>query len=67
MVFNFSKKKLSTRLALNGKQIEMVNEIKLIGTILTNNLKWNKNTKHLVKRAYARMEILRQMSKHESL
>ena len=64
MVFNFSKKRqFSTRLALNGKQIEMVKEIKLLGTILTNDLKWNKNTKHLVKRAYARMEILRQMSK----
>ena len=37
--------------------------VKGLGTILTNNVKWNKNTKHLAKRAYARMEILKQMSK----
>ena len=64
MIFNFNKnKQFSTRLVLNGKKIETVNEIKLLGTIITNNLKWDKNTKLLVKRAYSRMEILRQMSK----
>ena len=63
MVFNFTKKhQFSTRLALNGKTIDTVKEFKLLGTILTNDLKWNKNTKHLVKRAYARMELLRKMS-----
>ena len=62
--FNFNKKKqFSTRLSVNGKTIETVKEIKLLGTILTNNLKWDKNTKLLVKRAYSRMEILRQISK----
>ena len=64
MIFNFNKnKQFSTRLVLNGKKIETVNEIKLLGTIITNNLKGDKNTKLLVKRAYSRMEILRQMSK----
>ena len=64
MIFNFNKKKqFSTRLSLNGKTIETVKEIMLLGTILNNNLKWDKNTKLLVKRAYSRMEILRQISK----
>ena len=64
MLFNFRKnKQFSTRLSLNRKTIETVTEIKLLGTYITNDLKWNKNTKYLVKRAYARMELLRQMTK----
>ena len=59
----FTKKhQFSTRLALNGKTIDTVKEFTLLGTILTNDLKWNKNTKHLVRRAYARMELLLKMS-----
>ena len=64
MVFNFTKnKQFSTRLSLNGKTLETVNEMKLLGTVITNDLKWNKNTHFLVKKAYARMEILRQLTK----
>ena len=63
MVFNFTKKQqFSTRLALNGKTIDTVKEFKLLGTKITDNLKWNKNTKHLIKRAYGRIELLRKMS-----
>ena len=63
MIFNFSKnKKFSTRLQVNNKHIETVKEIKLLGTIITDDLKWGKNTKFLVKRAYGRMELLRQMA-----
>ena len=36
--------------------------MKLLGTIKTNDLKWNKNTHFLIKKAYARMEILRQLT-----
>ena len=54
MIFNFTKKRqFTTRLNLNGKNVENVNEMKLLGTIITNDLKWNKNTKFLIKRAYA--------------
>ena len=63
MVFNFTKnKQFSTRLSLNGKTLETVNEMKLLGTIITNDLKWNKNTHFLIKKAHARMEILRQLT-----
>ena len=47
---------------LKDKVIETVTDTKLLGTIITNNLKWNKNTKHLVKKAYSRMELLRKVS-----
>ena len=64
MVFNIRKnKQFSTRLTLNNKHIETVTEFKLLGTYITSDLKGNKNTKYLVKRAYARMELLRQMTK----
>ena len=63
MVFNFTKtKQFSTRMTLKNSKIETVKEIKLLGTIVTDTLKWNKNTKFLVKRAYARMELLRKTS-----
>ena len=69
MIFNFNKKKqFSTRLTLKGRTIETVKDIKLLGTVIKNNLKWDKkNTKLLVKRAYARMEILRQMANFTNL
>ena len=43
MVFNFTKKKqFSTRLKLNVKILETVREMKLLGPILTDKLKWEK-------------------------
>ena len=62
MIFNFSKHQFSTRLSLKNKNIEEVKEIKLLGTYMTKDLKWNKKTKYLVRRAYSRMELLRQMT-----
>ena len=63
MLFNFTKsKQCSVRLKLNDKVIETVKETKLLGTIITNNLKWDKNTKYLIKKAYSRMELLRKVS-----
>ena len=62
MIFNFTRsKQFSTRLTLRNANIKTVKEMKLLGTIISNDLKWNKNTKHLVKKAYARMELLRQI------
>ena len=35
-----------------------MNEAKLLGTIVTNNLSWNRNTEEIVKNAYRRMQLL---------
>ena len=51
-----------TRLKLKRRTIETVKDLKLLGTVITNNLKLDENTMLLVKRAYAKMEILRQMA-----
>ena len=40
-----------------------MNETKLLGTILTSDLRWDKNTDNIVKKAFARMELLRKLSK----
>ena len=59
MIFNFSKKyKFTTQLSVNNENIETVKEAKLLGTIITDDLKWEKNTAAIVKKAYQRMQLL---------
>ena len=43
----------------------MPKEVKLLGTILTNDLKWDRNTEELVKKANKRMQILYKASKED--
>jgi hypothetical protein len=63
MLFNFTEKnKFTTRLQLNNANLEVVEQAKLLGVIITNDLKWDENTAYLVKRAYARMELLRKVA-----
>ena len=59
MIFNFSKKnQFTTKLSVNNVELEIVKEAKLLGTIITSDLKWNKNTKVIVKKAFGRMQLL---------
>ena len=59
LIFNFSKKhQFTTSLSVNGVELEAPNETKLLGTIITNDLKWDRNTNELVKKASKRMQIL---------
>ena len=52
MIFNFSKKnKFSTQLSLKNENIELIKEIKLLGTYITDDLKWNRNTAEIVKKS----------------
>ena len=56
MIFNFTDKyKFTTRLQMN-------NENKLLGVIISDELKWDEKTKHLVEKAYSRMELLRKVA-----
>ena len=60
MIFNFSNLlQFKTRLFLDGNLLEQVKETRLLGVILTDDLKWHKNTQNLVKRCYQRMIIIR--------
>ena len=52
MIFNFSRNnQFSTRLELSGEILEIVNDTKLLGTIISNDLRWDKNTKNIVRKA----------------
>ena len=63
LIFNFTKKyQFSTEFEIEGQKLETVQEAKLLGTIVTNNLKWDRNTEFIVKKANKRMELLRKIS-----
>ena len=67
IIFNFTKKyQVSTRLSVNEKNIETFDSVKLLGTIVENNLKWEENTASLVKRAHGRMQLLRKVASFSS-
>ena len=50
MIFNFTDKyQFSTRLSIDDEPIEVIDSTKLLGTIITSDLKWEQNTAHIVK------------------
>ena len=62
--FNFTKdRQFSTDIKLNNESIETVSETKLLGTIITDDLKWNRNTNNIVKETNKRMQILHKAAK----
>ena len=61
--FNFTDDyQFATRLYLENKLLEMVTEPKLLGTIVTSDLKWTGNKKMLVSKGHKRMIILKKLS-----
>ena len=63
MIFNFTNKyQFTTRLVLNDQNIEIVKQAKLLGVLITDDLKWDTNTELLVKKANIRMELLRKVA-----
>ena len=63
MIFNFTEKyQFSTRLDIDGDIIKEKEKMKLLGTTITDDLKWEENTKDLVKKGNARMCLLRAVS-----
>ena len=64
MIFNNSiKSHFTSDLKLKGERLQVVEEAKLLGTIITNDLKWNKNTQKLVKDANSKIRMLHIASK----
>ena len=63
MVFNFTHNhQFTTQIGYREQTVQIVDEKKLLGTIVTSDLKWHKNSQYLVKKAYARMQILHKIS-----
>ena len=62
MVFNTCKNMdfLPTTI-IDGEQINLVEEMKILGVIISSDLKFTKNTEYIVKRAFKRIRILRRL------
>ena len=59
MIFNFTKKyQFTTKLNVNNVNIEIPKETKLLGTVITEKLTWDRNTEEITKKAYKRMQLL---------
>ena len=64
MKFNFSRSNdFPPELIIEGfqDQLQVINETKLLGVILTSDLKWSANTDYICKKAYKKMWTLRRM------
>ena len=64
MIFNFTNKyQFASRLSLYDENVEVLQSTKLLGTIISNDLKWDLNTKEIVKKSNKSMELLRKAVK----
>ena len=62
MVINFTKKfQFNTRITLQNTLLEEVEECRLLGLTLTNQLSWHQNSENIVKKANTRMIILQKL------
>ena len=60
MIFNFTDNyKFTTRLQVKENNVEIVDKMKILGTIVNNTLSWDENCNHLIKKVNARMQLLR--------
>ena len=63
MVFNYTRNfQFSSRAQIEDEIIEIITETKLLGVIVTDDLKWDKNTLYLTRRANARMRLLHKLA-----
>ena len=60
MIFNFTDKyKFTTRLQLKGENIQLVDKMKILGTVVNSSLTWSENCDLIIKKVNARMQLLR--------
>ena len=60
MIFNFTQNhQFTTRLELKGQKIEIVDKMKILGTVINSNLSWDDNCNAIIKKVNARMQLLR--------
>ena len=59
IIFNFNRgKDFTTEVKLENEALKIVDEVKLLGVVITKDLKWHKNTSYLTKKANKRMRML---------
>ena len=64
IIFNFTKDhQFSAQIKLKNENLEVVNKTKLLGAVITSDLKWHENTKFIIKKANKKMIMLHKFSK----
>ena len=58
MIFNRAQADFNTRLTLNGRTIDQVQEVRLLGVLLSDDLKFDSNTHDICRRAFARISMI---------
>ena len=62
MLINFTRKhQFTTRLKLDNVNLELVDSMKILGTIIENDLSWNENTDNIIKRVNKRMLLIKKI------
>ena len=62
MLFNTAKTNdFTPTIKIDGELLEVVEELKLLGVKISSDLKWNANTKYIIKKAYSRLWMLRRL------
>ena len=60
MIFNFTQNhQFTTRLEVKDHTIEIVDKMKILGTVIRNDLSWSDNCDMIIKKVNARMQLLR--------
>jgi hypothetical protein len=63
MFFDFTNKyQFATRAVVNNSLLEVIDETKLLWTVVSTDLKWHSNTEYLTRRGFQRMTILRKLA-----
>ena len=64
LIFNFTRDhQFTTEIKVKNENLEVIDTTKLLGTVITSDLKWHENTKHIVKKANKRMIMLHKFAK----
>ena len=62
MMFTTSRTKaFPAEIFLNGKNLEVKQKMRILGVIVSSDLRWEENTDHICKKAYKNMWVLRRM------
>ena len=58
MIFSRSKTEFKTRLGINSQKLDQVNEAKLLGVYLSEDLSWARHCQEICRKAYSRIGML---------
>ena len=62
MILNYTNNyQFNTRILLDDKILDCINQIKLLGVEFREDLSWKANTKSITRKAFARMSLLRKL------